>query len=55
MTTPSTIAAVREAIASDASADPRSTDVDRFLTRIATIDPERMPEPAALRTLWRRA
>jgi len=46
--------AIRQAFASGARAQPRSADIDRYWIRLATIDPERMPEPAALRRLWSR-
>lgn len=46
-------AEVRRAFASPA-APPRSEQVERLIARLAGIDGEHPPEPAALRTLWAR-
>ena len=44
---------VRRAFAAPA-ATPRSEQVEALIARLAPIDPERPPEPAALRELWGR-
>jgi malonate decarboxylase beta subunit len=44
--------AVREAVASRAQGAERSRQVERYLARLATIDPRRPPDPQALRSLW---
>src|SRR6185437_13175625 len=46
---------VRKAAHERGASLPRSADVQRFLARLARIDPERPPDPKALRTIWTRS
>jgi len=48
------VAEVRKAAHGRVPQVPRSADVQRFLTRLAQIDPEHPPEPQELRRLWPR-
>ena len=48
------VAEVRKAAHGRVPQVPRSADIERFLTRLAHIDPEHPPEPQELRRLWPR-
>ncbi|HVW69975.1 MAG TPA: biotin-independent malonate decarboxylase subunit beta [Steroidobacteraceae bacterium] len=45
-------AEVRKACRAGVCANPRSTDTQRFLSRLARIDPAHVPDPQSLRRLW---
>lgn len=49
------VAAVRKAARGRGPAVPRSADVQRFLSRLARLDPEHPPDPQALRLWWSRS
>ena len=44
--------AVRDAFRNGVAGDPRSAQVDRFMTLIARVDPSNAPDGPALRRLW---
>ena len=48
-------AAVRDAALRSAPASPRSVQIERYLARLAGIDPQQPPDALALRALWNEA